>query len=155
MHAVVYDDDALVRILLPCDPDPFVLNPDGRNVLFIAAERGSTAILQLLLDFYSEKGVIVTSTSSSSSTNSTAAAAVSRSAKHSMHVHSPVCQDPRTTALHVAALFNRPTAVTYLVRRGADINRKDGQGRTPLEKAKIAGSKLAEQVLLSLINHNN
>ena len=137
MHAVVYDDDALVRILLQLDPDPFILNGSGRNALFIAAERGSVSITQLLLDFYSG--------SSNDGDN------IGRSAKHFMHVHSPVCQDVHTTALHVAALFDRPAVVSYLVRqRGADPHKMDGQGRTPLDRAKESGAKSAEQLLLTL-----
>ena len=138
MHAVVFDDDALVRILLRLDPDPFILNENGRNALFIAAERGCVSILQLLFDFYSGSG------SGDEETTD-------RSAKYSMHVHSPVCQDANTTALHVAALYDRPTVVSYLIRqRGADPHKRDGQGRTPLDRAKESGSKSAEQLLLTL-----
>lgn len=42
---------------------------------------------------------------------------------------------PRSTALHVAAWRARHPVVALLVARGADIHRKDGLGRTPLDLA--------------------
>ena len=40
-----------------------------------------------------------------------------------------------TTALHVAAWQSRPDLVELLIARGADVNVKDGKGRTPLALA--------------------
>ncbi len=43
-----------------------------------------------------------------------------------------------STALHVAAWHSRPDLVKVLIDRGADVNAKDGKGRTPLVLANKA-----------------
>jgi ankyrin repeat protein len=45
---------------------------------------------------------------------------------------------PDSTALHVAAWQSRPDLVKVLIDRGADVNAKDGKGRTPLVLANKA-----------------
>ena len=45
-----------------------------------------------------------------------------------------------STALHVAAWQSRPDLVKVLIDRGADVNAKDGKGRTPLLLANRACS---------------
>ena len=145
MSAVLLDDEAMVRILLECDPDPFILNRDGRNVLFIAAERGLNSILHLLFDFYSPI--------STQEPNMNRASV--RSRKYRMTVHSMVCgaysqeipSVPYTTALHVSAIFDRAHTVRYLLQRGADCTKRDEEGHTPLESAKAATATAAERVL--------
>ena len=45
---------------------------------------------------------------------------------------------PDSTALHVAAWQSRPDLVRLLIERGADVNARDGKGRTPLAMANKA-----------------
>ncbi len=42
---------------------------------------------------------------------------------------------PESTALHVASWRGCPETVKHLLTRGADVNAKDGRGRTPLQRA--------------------
>jgi len=48
-----------------------------------------------------------------------------------VHQEDPVCQTP----LHVAAYFGKQEVVEFLVAAGADVNKEDKQGDTPLQLA--------------------
>ncbi|XP_041358307.1 transient receptor potential cation channel subfamily A member 1-like isoform X2 [Gigantopelta aegis] len=55
------------------------------------------------------------------------------------------------TPLHRAALFNHVAVVTYLLEKGADVNAKDCQDRTPLL---LSASKGGWQTAKCLLEHN-
>ena len=56
----------------------------------------------------------------------------------------------RLTGLHLAALLNRPVYADILIASGADVNRRDGRGRTPLMAA-IEADPAFPSVALSLL----
>jgi len=51
------------------------------------------------------------------------------------------------TALHLAAYYGNTEVISYLLEQGADINRQDSQGNTPLALASIQHQKQAAQLL--------
>lgn len=52
------------------------------------------------------------------------------------------------TALHAAAYLGRADVAAYLIKRGADVNRSNREGDTPLHKAAFTGRAAVLEVLL-------
>eukprot|EP00597_Dinobryon_sp_UTEXLB2267_P002641 CAMPEP_0170066194 /NCGR_PEP_ID=MMETSP0019_2-20121128/5979_1 /TAXON_ID=98059 /ORGANISM="Dinobryon sp., Strain UTEXLB2267" /LENGTH=395 /DNA_ID=CAMNT_0010273215 /DNA_START=136 /DNA_END=1324 /DNA_ORIENTATION=- len=151
MAAVLLNDEYSVRLLLQQDPDPLLYSNKGMNVLYFAAERGCTAILSLLLDYYGSGDRIKPDQP--------------RSGRYRMDVNSVVSCDmvvPQPgnstmkvkcfTALHVSAMFDRPHAIRHMVLHyGADLTRVDHQDKTPLQRAQEFSSFDAEKVIRQLL----
>jgi ankyrin repeat protein len=57
------------------------------------------------------------------------------------------------TVLHEVAYFNRPEMADILLANGADPNLKDGEGKTPLDLANLAGREERARVINLLIKH--
>ena len=52
-------------------------------------------------------------------------------------------------SLHEAARFNNPKVVCALLEAGADIEKRDDEGRTPLCLAALHGAKEASRALIA------
>ncbi len=121
LTAVVLNDELSVRLLAPYVPDATVFSRQGRNCLFSAAEKGNSAVLQLLLS------------------------------KWGLDVDSPAEVNTQHTALHVACLFDKPHSVRYLLQAGANANAVNSSGQTPLDCARETSSFAAEAALLAFL----
>ncbi|KAK4466852.1 ankyrin repeat-containing domain protein [Cladorrhinum samala] len=88
-----------------------------------------------------------TTTSSSSSSTSSSAKSISTSARSSAEVMMTMGIKNPVTALHLAARGS-PACARVLLARGADLNARDGQGRTPMHWAAEFGSVQVVEMLL-------
>lgn len=68
--------------------------------------------------------------------------------KHATSPNSLSVADAQNAA-HIAAYYNRSNALDLLIRRGVDINQKDGSGLAPLHWAAMRGSMQAASLLLA------
>ena len=108
--ACILDDEWAARKFLALGALPTETTSEGRNCLYIAAEKGNPALLRLLLD----------------------PAGLCR-----MNINEPCTTEPhRGLPLHIAAMFNNGHAATVLLALGADHLALDARNRRPIDVAK-------------------
>lgn len=108
LMATLLKDVWSVKLLLRAGASAFQQSKEGRSPLYIAAEKGFSSILQLLVDEGSEGNPL-------------------------MMINSPVTSEShRGVALHIAAMFDNAHTVLELFTLGADINVMDAFGRKPV-----------------------
>ena len=116
--AAILQEEWTVRQLIKAGADPTSVSAEGRSALYIAAEKGHTGIIRLLIETCG------------------------------LSVNSPCTSEQhRSTALHIACLFNHPNAVYLLLHLGADATLTDSNDRTPMDVAQEADSEAAMAVL--------
>lgn len=116
--ATVLQDECAVRLLIRHGADATRVSREGRSATYIAAEKGHSGILRLLIE---ECGISV----NAPTTNET----------------------NKGTPLHVAAMFDNVHTVSQLLSMGADVNAVDTLGRRPQDLAKEASSFAALYLL--------
>ncbi len=134
---------------------------DGKTALFIAAWKGNTEIVRLLLD---TPGIdINTHRAETGDTPLIAAAKKGHTEivrqlpnKPGIEINASSFVPPGTTALMWAAFFGRTEAAQVLINKGANINARAGNGQTALMEAARTGRKPIAELLLDLpgINYN-
>jgi ankyrin repeat protein len=119
LMATLLKDAWSVKLLLRAKADPCQLSREGRSALYIAAEKGFSGILRLLIEDSSD-----------------------------VDINGPVTSEfHRGTALHIAAMFDNAHTVIELLSLGADVNTLDATGRKAITVAKEMSSVRAEAVL--------
>jgi ankyrin repeat protein len=119
LMATLLKDSWSVKLLLRANANPCQLSKEGRSALYIAAEKGFSGILRLLVEDSSL-----------------------------LDINGPVTSEShRGTALHIAAMFDNAHLIIELLSLGADVNTLDALGRSAAHIAKEMLSTRAEAVL--------
>uniref|UniRef100_A0A7S0SPB3 RING-type domain-containing protein n=1 Tax=Chromulina nebulosa TaxID=96789 RepID=A0A7S0SPB3_9STRA len=126
--AVLLNDKWSTLQLLEHGADSTLLTRERRNAMHIAAEKGYSGILRILIEYSKSPPVNIN-------------ASVTNESHHG-------------NALHVACMFNHPHTVIELLNLGADVFVLDSKGRTPLDVAKEFSSGNCENVLVQYIERN-
>lgn len=116
--ATILKEEWIVKQLIKARADAKSLSQEGRSALYIAAEKGDTGILRILIQ------------------------------DCGLGVNDPcTIEQQRSTPLHIAALFNHAHAVQLLLQLGADPTVTDSFGKTALDIAEESDSGSALAVL--------
>lgn len=118
LMAIILQDVWSVRLLLKANADATRLSREGRSAMYIAAEKGNSTIIKLLVNFCAAD------------------------------INKPTTTEPHQgNALHIAVMFDNSFTVMDLLQMGANINLPDSLGRRPLDLAKETESEGALEVL--------
>lgn len=124
LMATLLKDAWSVQLLLRANANPCQLSKEGRSALYIAAEKGFSGILRLLIE---ESNVV--------------------------DINGPVTSEShRGTALHIAAMFDNAHTIIELISLGVDVNAADSLGRKAIDIAREMSSTRAEIVLTRYSN---
>jgi ankyrin repeat protein len=126
----------VVNMLLKLGADVNAVGTKGNRALEIACRKGNAQVTKILLDY----GADVRLRTNAGTTVLHEAALGDSSEVIEMLLAlkadiNAMDTESGSTPLHFAASFGRLNAVKTLVRRGAEVNRKDRKGMTPLETA--------------------
>jgi ankyrin repeat protein len=129
--------------LLDADADAKIARKSGETPLMLAASHGDVAMLTLLLDRGRADVNQKTDDGRTALASAVTApprrgtAAVRLLLSRGANVNVPYA---RSTALHQAVMHGNPEAAALLIAAGADVDAKDREGKTPLDRA-IAGGR--------------
>ena len=118
LMSAILEDEWSFNYLLQAGANIHCHTTEGRTAMYIAAEKGNSTIIQLLI----ERGKVDVNASCT-------------------------VEGHRGGPLHVAAMFNNAHAVWRLLECGASINSRDARDRKPIDLARETNSSSAEEML--------
>jgi len=155
--AILFGHESIAKCLLDFDTAVITISDkDGYSPLHFAAFSGSDLLVKLLLDAGLDiEALPTTPPTDPNRIYGTPLVLASRSGKttaakelldHGANIDA-ICTRSQESSLHMAVKFDHASTVKLLVERGASIECRDGNGRTPLISGSINGSNSIENLL--------